>query len=60
MLRTCVAAAKVDGTVSVFLEPIALYHTRDLYADGDAAWLGEPRDTHIPIGAARTHGEEVT
>ena len=26
MLRTCVAAAKVDGTVSVFLEPIALYH----------------------------------
>jgi 2-oxoisovalerate dehydrogenase E1 component len=29
MLRTCVAAALVDGTVSVFLEPIALYHTRD-------------------------------
>ena len=26
MLRTCVAAAAIDGTVCVFLEPIALYH----------------------------------
>ena len=32
LLRTCVAAAAVDGTVSVFLEPIALYHTRDLHS----------------------------
>ena len=39
MLRTCVAAAAVDGTVSVFLEPIALYHTRDLHAPGDGGWL---------------------
>lgn len=56
MLRTCVAAAKVDGTVSVYLEPIALYHTRDLYIEGDGAWLGVPVDAHIPIGAARTYG----
>ena len=35
MLRTCVAAAKVDGSVCVFLEPIALYHTRDLHEEGD-------------------------
>ena len=34
MLRTCVAAAITDGTVSVFLEPIALYHRRDLYDAG--------------------------
>ena len=39
MLRTCVAAAKVDGSVCVFLEPIALYHTRDLYEEGDGLWL---------------------
>ena len=57
MLRTCVAAAKVDGTVSIYLEPIALYHTRDLYTEGDAAWLGAPDDAHIPVGSARTHGE---
>ena len=34
MLRTCLAAAAVDGSVCVFLEPIALYHTRDLHDDG--------------------------
>ena len=33
MLRTCVAAAKANGTVSVFLEPIALYHARDLHEE---------------------------
>ena len=39
MLRTCVAAAESTGAVCVFLEPIALYHTRDLYDDGDDGWL---------------------
>ena len=42
MLRTCVAAAKVDGSVCAFLEPIALYHTRDLYEEGDGLWLATP------------------
>jgi 2-oxoisovalerate dehydrogenase E1 component len=39
MMRTLVASALSDGTVSVFLEPIALYHTRDLYTEGDRGWL---------------------
>jgi 2-oxoisovalerate dehydrogenase E1 component len=39
MLRTCLAAAAVDGSVCVFLEPIALYHTRDLHSGGDSGWL---------------------
>jgi 2-oxoisovalerate dehydrogenase E1 component len=56
MLRTCVAAAKVDGSVCVYLEPIALYHTRDLHADGDEGWLAAPGPAHVPIGWARTHG----
>jgi 2-oxoisovalerate dehydrogenase E1 component len=61
MLRTCIAAALVDGTVSVFLEPIALYHTRDLYADGDEGWLGgyappaQWTAVHVPIGRARVY-----
>jgi len=58
MLRTCLAAAEVDGTVGVFLEPIALYHTRDLHEDGDSGWLAaypEPGD-HVPVGSARTYG----
>jgi 2-oxoisovalerate dehydrogenase E1 component len=59
MLRTCVAAAAVDGSVCVFLEPIALYHTRDLHNDGDGGWLAPyPRpDAHVPLGRARTYGE---
>ncbi|MGA4729896.1 thiamine pyrophosphate-dependent enzyme [Micromonospora taraxaci] len=61
MLRTCLASAAVDGSVCVFLEPIALYHTRDLYADGDGEWLaGYPEPGawvagHVPIGRARVY-----
>jgi len=56
MLRTCVAAAKADGSVCAFLEPIALYHTRDLYEEGDGAWLAAPSAEHVPLGSARTYG----
>src|SRR6185312_8796633 len=38
MLRTLLALAKVDGRVCAFLEPIALYMTKDLYAAGDGEW----------------------
>jgi len=63
MLRTCLAAARVDGEVCVFLEPIALYHTRDLFEDGDNGWLAPYQppsrwaETHVPIGRARTYGD---
>ena len=62
MLRTCVAAAKVDGSVCVVLEPIALYHTRDLHEDGDELWLAAPGAEHVPIGSAHTHrgGDDLT
>jgi 2-oxoisovalerate dehydrogenase E1 component len=56
MLRTCVAAAITDSTLSVFLEPIALYHRRDLYETGDQAWLAIDHDNHVPIGRARSYG----
>ncbi|MEU8406157.1 thiamine pyrophosphate-dependent enzyme [Micromonospora sp. NPDC048842] len=61
MLRTCLASAAVDGSVCVFLEPIALYHTRDLYTEGDGEWLaGYPEPGgwvagHVPIGRARVY-----
>ena len=68
MLRTCTAAARVDGSVCVFLEPIALYHTQDLYEQADGAWLAPYaapsswHETHAPIGRARTHlnGSDLT
>ena len=55
MLRTCVAAAITDATLSVFLEPIALYHQRDLYEPGDQAWLAPVQNDHAPIGRARSY-----
>ncbi|RKR87462.1 pyruvate/2-oxoglutarate/acetoin dehydrogenase E1 component [Micromonospora pisi] len=70
MLRSCLASAAVDGTVCVFLEPIALYHTRDLYAEGDDEWLapylgpGDWASGHVPVGRARVYGvgsaEDIT
>jgi 2-oxoisovalerate dehydrogenase E1 component len=59
MLRTCLAAAAEDGSVCVFLEPIALYHTRDLHDDGDGGWLSAypPPDAHVPAGRARSYGD---
>jgi 2-oxoisovalerate dehydrogenase E1 component len=70
MLRSCLAAAANHGSVCVFLEPIALYHTRDLYQQNDDAWLaryaspGEWASGHVPIGRARTYpvgtGEDLT
>jgi 2-oxoisovalerate dehydrogenase E1 component len=65
MLRTCLAAAKADGTVSAFLEPIALYHTRDLHEPGDGQWLSPyagPEhwaDEHVPIGQGRAYPSDV-
>ena len=62
MLATCVASAAVDGSVCVFLEPIALYHARDLYEDGDDAWCAALTDAHIPVGSARSYlnGTDLT
>ena len=62
MLRSCLASAQADGSVCVFIEPIALYHERDLYQPGDDGWLA-PYDppwrwagTHVPPGRARIYG----
>jgi 2-oxoisovalerate dehydrogenase E1 component len=38
MFRTCVRQAWENGRVCVFIEPIALYMTRDLHAKGDREW----------------------
>ena len=55
--RRCCAPASprraVDGSVCVFLEPIALYHTRDLHADGDDELAGAVR-ARRPMGRRRT------
>jgi 2-oxoisovalerate dehydrogenase E1 component len=62
MLRSCLASAQADGSVCVFIEPIALYHQRDLHEPGDDGWLApyDPpwrwADAHVPPGRARVYG----
>jgi 2-oxoisovalerate dehydrogenase E1 component len=53
MLRTLMALAKVDGRVCAFLEPIALYMTKDLYEPATAS--GRPSTR---AGQAMVLGEE--
>ena len=59
MLRTLAALAKVDGRVALFLEPIALYMTKDLYEAGDGAWLTKypAPDRALVLGEARVYEE---
>jgi len=57
MMRTCAAAALAAGTLCVYLEPIALYHVRDLHDDGDELWTAAYPTDVVPIGSARTYGD---
>jgi 2-oxoisovalerate dehydrogenase E1 component len=59
MLRTCAEEAWERGRVIVFVEPIALYMTRDLKEANDKAWTGTfPKaDEKIPLGQFGVFGE---
>ena len=57
MLNTSAAVAKAAGVVCIFLEPIALYHTRDLHEDGDEQWLATYPAAGVRVGRARTYGD---
>ena len=62
MLRTLAALARVDGRVSVFLEPIALYMTKDLHEAGDGQWLfpyPEPGQA-MPLGEGRVYAADAS
>ncbi|MDN5893451.1 MAG: thiamine pyrophosphate-dependent enzyme [Nocardioides sp.] len=59
LLRECVALAQGEGRVCVFLEPIALYHEKDLHEPGDGLALGRyaPHPGRLPtLMRARRHG----
>jgi 2-oxoisovalerate dehydrogenase E1 component len=60
MVRTCLAMAKVDGRVIVFIEPIALYMTKDLYEPKDAKWSFPypPPSEFIPFGEGAVYPSE--
>ena len=53
LLRGALGLARGCGRVVVLLEPIALYHERDLYEQGDGQWLTD----YPPPGSALLPGE---
>ena len=59
MMRTLTAAAKVDGRVCVIVEPIALYHAKDLHAAGDNGWMFPlpPQGEAIDIGEVGVYND---
>ncbi|GGI88408.1 thiamine pyrophosphate-dependent enzyme [Legionella impletisoli] len=62
LLRTCMRLAHLEGRVVVFLEPIALYMTKDLHAPGDNEWLGyyPALDEEIALGEISVYGKGQT
>jgi len=51
LLRGCLALARESQRVVCFLEPIALYHERDLHEPGDGGWLTDyppPGEAFLP------------
>lgn len=60
MLRTALALAVTDGRVVLYLEPIALYQTRDLHEDGDDLWRFPypPPGESVELGRARIYGAD--
>ena len=59
MLRTAVREAHENGRVVVFMEPIALYMTKDLHEPKDGKWNFEYPDVkeEIPVGEFATYGK---
>ncbi len=60
MLRECVRLAHEENRVVIFVEPIALYMTRDLHAEGDGGWTSvyeAPGGAEIRLGEVGVHGD---
>jgi 2-oxoisovalerate dehydrogenase E1 component len=62
MLRGSLALAAAHGRVVAFLEPIALYHERDLHDPGDDGWLTTypAVDEVLLPGEVGVHHEEAS
>ena len=62
MLRTSVREAYLNGRIVIFIEPIALYMTKDLIKEKDGKWLFNypSLDEEIPIGKIKSYGDGNT
>ena len=59
MLRECVRLAREEQRIVIFVEPIALYPTRDLHREKDGIWMQRypPVNERIPLGDVGVHGD---
>ena len=59
LMRESVRLAREEGRVVVFIEPIALYGTKDLHEDGDGEMLSVLNEISdaAPLGEVAVHGE---
>ncbi len=61
MMREAVRLAREEQRVVIFIEPIALYMTRDLHEPGDGLWTGDYRSPAqaqpIALGQLNQQGE---
>ncbi len=59
MLKTCIRLADEQKRVVVFLEPIALYHVKDLHEKNDNAWAFSypANEAPLPYGEPGVFGE---
>ena len=58
LYRTAHALGRLHGQVVVAVEPIALYHRKDLVSEGDSAWLAAPPSAGAEYGRARLYGAD--
>ena len=58
MFRTAIREAHEKGRVVIFIEPIALYMTKDLHKPKDRKWSFKypPLNDEIPVGKFATYG----
>ncbi len=59
LYRSAFELARRARRVVVSIEPIALYHTRDLHQDGDGAWLARGAATAAPFGRVRVYNPKA-
>ena len=59
MLRSSIRVAHEKGRIVVFIEPIALYMTKDLIAKGDEKWTFKYPNVNeeIPLGDIKKYGD---
>ena len=58
LYRTAHALGRLHGQVVVSVEPIALYHRRDLLSDGDGQWLSQAPSAGAEFGRARVYADD--